>query len=381
MKLPFLALALIAACGDNLDQPQFDAGPDADANETPPTRAVIVAGDFQAIGVLSVLDVETRTARSNVAPATAVGADPVLRKIGDELYVVNRTDNNVTILDAADFSLVEQIGTGAMSNPQDVAAAGQKLWIPAYGGKGIVEVTRGSATVTEIDLSADDPDGKPNCASIYKVGNKLYVACQLLDDTQQFLPPRGNGKVYVVDTVSRAITSTIDLSTVNPFSLLEQLPDGDLVIGTVDFRFGMNNAGCIQRITTGATPSASCMIDNSMFDGGFAGRLDVTSGQLDIPKELLVLVPRADFSGGDIRVITIDPVALQPAAFSIAGQALSDIAACPDLKVVAAENPPFGAPDDAPQGLRVYTAPATEATSSAVPIGLKPSSSHGLVCY
>jgi hypothetical protein len=387
MKCFAFAFVLLTACGDNIDPPRFDAAPETDGDVATSTRALVVAGDFQATGVLSELDVEGKHTSNNIAPTSAVGADPVLRKFGDELFVVNRIENNVTILDANDYSLIDQLDTGASSNPQDVAVDGDKLWIAAYGGKGIVEMTRGSATITEIDLSADDPDGKPNCASIYKVGGKLFVTCQLLDNTNQQLPPRGTSKVYVVDAATRAITNELDTTTVNPFSLLEKLPDDSLLVGTVDFRFGNNNAGCIERITTGATPTVTCVLDNSALGGGFASRMDVRATQvLDVSARLLVLVPRADFSGGDIRSIDLQnlgssTLSVDPGVFNTEGQALNDLVVCPNGNVVAAENPPFGAPLNAPQGLRVYTGMNEESTNLALPIGLKPTSSHGLVCY
>lgn len=387
MKCFAFAFALLAACGDNIDPPRFDAAPDVDGAMTVSTRAVIVAGDFQATGVLSELDVEAKHTSNNVAPESAVGADPVLRKFGDELFVINRIENNVTILDANDYSLVEQRGTGAGSNPQDIAIDGNKLWIVAYGGKGIIEMTRGSDTITEIDLSADDPDGKPNCASIYKVGGKLYVTCQLLDNTDQQLPPRGTSKVYVIDAATRAITNELNTTTVNPFSLLEKLPDDSLLVGTVDFRFGNNNAGCIERITTDATPTVTCVLDNSALGGGFASRLDVRATQvLDASARLLVLVPRSDFSGGDIRSVDLQnlgssTLSVDAGVFNTEGQALADLVVCPNGNVIAAESPPFGAPLNAAQGLRVYTDQHEESTNLALPIGLKPTSSHGLVCY
>jgi hypothetical protein len=380
MKVILLSLVVVAACGDNVDPPDVsnDAAPDEDGGVTHDPRAVVVAGDFVATGLMSAFDLEARTSMNNVAPATAIGVDPVVRRFGNELFVVNRIENNVTILDANDFSLVEQLGTGAGSNPQDVAIHNDKLWIPVYGGTGIVQMTRGSSTITPIDLSADDPDGKPNCASIYKVANKLFVTCQLLDNTDMNLPPRGTGKVYVIDVATNVASAELDLATANPFSLLELLPSGDLVVGTVDFRFGNNNAGCIERITTGATPGADgCFLDNTMLSGGFASRIAVTATQL------LVLVPRADFSGGDVRVVDVNgsTAALQAEPYNTAGQALNDVDVCPDGEVVVAENPPFGAPSNAPQGLRLYSGPKTEATTAAVNVGLKPASSHGLVCY
>ncbi|MGE3546492.1 MAG: hypothetical protein AB7L28_21375, partial [Kofleriaceae bacterium] len=210
-----LILTLLAACDYKPVYTTPDASIDYQGNPdamSVTTRAVVVAGDFNPghPGVLSALDVETQTMTSNVAPAQSIGSDPIVRRIGSELFVVNRADgNNITILDAQTFQLVEQLGTGASSNPQDVAAVDDKLFVAAFGTKGVLELTRGSGATTEIDLSADDPDGKPNCYSIHLASAKLYVACELLDDTQQFLPPRGIGKVFVVVPATHAFELTL----------------------------------------------------------------------------------------------------------------------------------------------------------------------------
>ncbi len=395
MKLSALALVLLVACGDNIDPPRFDGGGgDVDAETAVMPRGMIVAGDFQATGVMSSIDLASRSSANNIAPEAAVGADPILRKIGDELFVINRIENNVTILDANDAGLVVQLGTGDSSNPQDVAVDGDKVFVATYARKGLIEITRGSGAIVDIDLSADDPDLKPNCASIYKVGTKLFVTCQLLDDTNFFANRGLPGKVYVVDIATRAVQFELDLSTSNPFSLLEQIPDGsmhagDLLVGTVDFRFGNNNAGCIERITTGATPTAAgCMINNTALSGGFASRLEVSLPTTTSPSAhvipaptLFFLVPRADFSGGDVRTVDLVGETLAADAYNTAGQALGDVAACPDGTIVVAENPPFGAPANAAQGVRIYNSAKNEATTLAIRIGLKPTSSRGLVCY
>src|SRR4051812_5023508 len=163
----------LAACGDN-PAPAADAPPAA----TPP-RAIVVAGDFKAgqPGILSTLDPATREVKVGVGPALAVGNDPYLRHFGGELFIINRGENNITILDDQTLQLKEQIGTGAGSNPQDVAVVGTKLYVPTLGTKGVTVLTRGSNTTTEIDLSADDPDHKPDCNSAYTVGTDVYVSC------------------------------------------------------------------------------------------------------------------------------------------------------------------------------------------------------------
>lgn len=374
-----LALALLAtaACGDNLDAP--DAGtnmPAADAAPQPP-RAVIVAGNFVAgnPGVMSAIDIATKTVTTNVAPQGAIGEDPVLRHKGDELFVVNRASgNNVTILSAGDYSLVEQLGTGPSTNPQDVVAIGEKLFVATLGNKGGVILTRGSNAITEIDLSADDPDGKPNCSSVFYAGSKLFFACGLLDDTNQFLPPRGPGKVYLVNPSTGTVDGSITLSTKNPIALFEQIPlgaphGGDLLLPTIDFGTGM---GCIERITTAGAPAAAgCLVDNAALGGfAFASRVAFQANHLRVAV--------SDYPKGNVRDYDLAAGALDTAAMTAMAQVISDVAICPGGEMVVADNPP--PPSTAQNGVRIYL-DAAEKTTDALAIGLKPASSHGLVCY
>ncbi len=372
-----LALILLAtaACGDNrqvADHP--DAASSVDAGPQP-LRAVVVAGDFMAghPGVMSVVDVKARTITTNVAPAGAIGNDPVLRKIGDELLVVNRSSsNNVTILDANTYALVEQLGTGAGSNPQDVAVIGEKVFVATLGNKGAVALTRGSTTITEIDLSADDPDGKPNCNSVYYAFNKLYFSCGLLDDTNVNLPARGLGKVYVVNPTTLDVENTITLSTANPIALFEQIPAAsphanDLVIPTIDFGTG---AGCVERIATASQSAAGCLVQNP---AAYA-----FSGRATFGASPTMYLGVASYPMGFVRKVDLSTDTMSPDVLTATGQVVGDIVGCDNGELVVADNP--FPPSTAPAGIRIYQG-ASEKTTAPLAVGLKPASSHGMVCY
>lgn len=386
-----LALLLfVAACGDNNALP--DAAPpdgSVDAGATPP-RAVVVAGDFVPghPGVLSVLDITARTIMTNVAPALAIGEDPILRKVGDELFVVNRASgNNVTILDANTYQLVEQLGTGAGTNPQDVATIGDKVFVATLGNKGGVLLTRGSSTVVEIDLSVDDPDGKPNCSSVYYANNNLFFACGLLDDTNVNLPPRGPGKIYVVNPITNTIKQTITLSTNNPIALFEQIPTtaphgGDLMLPTMDFGTG---AGCVERIVTSNTlGSVGCVVNNSALGTfAFAGRVAFYAPAFTGPVAPIVPTPLmflgvSAYPKGHARVFDLGTEMLFPDTLTAMTQVVGDLTTCPNGELVVSDNAP--PPSTAASGLRVYQG-AVEKTTAPLAVGLRPASSHGLVCY
>jgi hypothetical protein len=367
-----LGLALVA-CGDSGPLAP-DAGIDAPAG---PPRAVIVAGDFTAghPGILSTIDPATRAVRTNVGPALAVSDDPILRHIAGELLIVNRVNgNNVTILDDQTLALKEQLGTGAGSNPQDVAVIGNRLYVATFKGKGLVVLTRGSTAVTTIDLSADDPDGIPNCNSVHAAAGDIYVSCGLLDDTQQLFPPRGPGKVYVVDPASGAIKRTLTLGHKNPFGLFEQVPDtspnnaGELWLPTVLFDDG---SGCVERIVPGATPSApGCVVDNKDMKG-YASRISFQIAK-DIALVFLAVpttFPKSELQAYDLAISSLWAGALNPTT-----QTIGDLVVCPGGELVLADTTMNA------NGVRVYDG-AAELTKSALAVGLPPMSTHGLVCY
>jgi hypothetical protein len=372
-KLAIATLGLaVSACGDNRAAP--DAGVPVDAPAGPP-RAVVVAGDFMAghPGVLSTLDPATNAVMANVGPPLAVGDDPILRHFGSELFIVNRADgNNVTILDDQTLQLKEQLGTGAGSNPQDVAVTGNKLYVATFGGKGLVMLTRGSATITTIDLSADDPDGKPNCNSVYFVGSDLYVSCELLDDTMQFFPPRGPGKVYVINTATNTIRTALTLGHPNPLGVFERIPSsapsggGDLVMPTIDFADG---SGCVERITTGAAPAAAgCMIDNTDLKS-YASRM-----AFQVDKDIAITWIATGYPKTELLAYDMTIKLLWAGALNASTELIGDIALCPAGELVVTDTTMNA------NGLRIYNE-GGELTRAALPIGLPPTSAHGVVCY
>jgi len=370
-----LALAL-AACGDN-QRVLPDATVDAPSG---PPRAVVVAGDFTMghPGVLSTLDPATREVKTNVGPALAVGDDPVLRHFPGELVIVNRTDgNNVTILDDQTLALKEQLGTGPGSNPQDVAEVGGRLYVATFNGKGLVVLTRGTTTPVTIDLSADDPDGEPNCNSVYAVGNDVYVSCGLLDAGFQ---PRGPGKVYVVDATTNQIRTTLTLTTKNPLGAFERVPDnapngaGELLFSTVAFLpdFSVDFAhGCVERIKPGAAPSApGCLVTNADLKG-YASR---AAFQVDKDNAITFLAVPTTFPKSELRAYDMTITTLWAGPLNPVTETVGDLVVCPAGELVLADTTLNA------NGLRVYDG-AAELTKAALPIGLPPKSTHGLVCY
>lgn len=361
--------ALLVACGDNKAVPlDPDAPIDPDAMPQA-TTAVVVSGTFAPgePGLMSRLDVDALRVTERVAPTGAIGEDPVLREIDGLLYVINRASgNSITVLERSG-AFVEQLPTGAGSNPQDVAVVGDKLYVPAFNTAGVVVLTRGSTEIKTISLASLDADGKPNCVSAYAVDTDVYVACELLD--ANFLP-RARGKVAVIDTTTDTVRATLTLTFRNPFGAFERIPNGDLVIPTVP-SFSSFAAGCVERITPGPTPVvAPCIVNNSAL-GGYVSRIAFQAGS---PIQWMVVSKFDTQARGNLQGYDLDANMLWPAPITPDTQVLVDAVVCPDGKLVVSDQA-TGA-----SGLRVYEG-STELTTEALPIGLPTSSNHGLVCF
>ncbi|HVK73970.1 MAG TPA: hypothetical protein VM734_11655 [Kofleriaceae bacterium] len=371
------AIAAAAACGDNdeIVPDHVDAAPpDVDAAGPPMPTALFVGGDFNVTGVLSRIDVVPRTVQANVL-AMVAGGEPWIRRAGDELLIVNRAmGENVTVLSRRPLQLVDQFGTGGGSNPQDVAAVGGKLYVPALGTAGVVVIDRANRETTTISLASLDPDGKPDCVSAHAVGTRLFVACALLDGT---FSPRGNGKVAVIDTATDTVVTSFDLPDRNPVGLFVATPatsmfGGDLLIPLVP-SFNSFTTGCLARVRTSGTPAANgCAVTNATLEG-YVNRVDVAP---DGDRAWLVVGAYApDFSSetGTLRPLDLATGELGAAVTASTSIAV-DVAACPGGHVVVSDKA-TGA-----SGVRLYKDGA-EQTTAPLDVGRPPAAPYGLTCY
>ena len=236
--------------------------------------------------------------------------------------------------------------------------------MPIYNGKGVVVMTRGSTEKPAIiDLSADDPDGKPNCKSAFTVGDLVYVSCELLDET---FTPRGPGKVYVIDTTTDTVTKTVTMMNVNPFGVFEQMPTGELVMPTTDFAGG----GCVEKITTGATPaSGGCIVTNGAL-GSFANRVDF---QTIDGESIMWIAVNVSFGVGNVQRYDLTADMLGAAPITRSDEDPIDLAACSDGSLVISDG------EQGASGLRVYH-DGHEVTGAVIAIGLDTGNANALLC-
>ncbi|RMH41019.1 MAG: hypothetical protein D6689_12105 [Deltaproteobacteria bacterium] len=371
-----MGVALAAGCGGDDESPAADAGVSADAAgdgpdaagpdaSGPSARVWAVGADYMAgVGVLSTVDLPSLAVTKN-AVAGVASSDPVVRVFGDRVYVINRFGfDNVTIIDRLTGTLIDQISTGANTNPQDVAVKGDTIYVAALGAGEVIvlDAANPDAAPGAIDISSYDTDGVPDATSIYLVGDKLLVAVGLLD--ADFVSH--GGKVIVIDTTDDTVVGDFDLTHRNPVGWLQPRGADELVIATAENPFQPTTSpGCLERIDVSGTPKAAgCLADNSSLGGTVAGYAAVgdtvyaaitTSDSFDAGK--LVAITDAGVSNDSLTAASVQP---------------GDVAACPTGEIVIS--------DRAAGGLRVYGSDGDELTSDAIDIGLPPAFANGIAC-
>ena len=349
IKHLLLCFLLLAACGGEDDNPDGDGDAEVYALGT----------DFATSGVFSKVDLPSLEVTQNLAAGVA-SMDPVIRVFGDNAYIINRFGfDNVTIVDLDTGTLVDQISTGAGTNPQDVAVQGDKIYVAALGSGDIIvlDAANPMATPGAIDISSYDTDGLPDANSIYRVGDTLFVTIGVLDDTFTSTA----GKVILIDTTNDQVQGDFDLVYNNPFGVLQPHGDEELIVTTTE-DFGAGN-GCVERITaTGTEGSAGCLVENSAL-GGYA-----TTYRSD--GDLVHLAVSTSFT--EAKLVTVLDGALDDTSMTAAGVQPTDIEVCPTGHVVVG--------DATGGGLRIYGGDGTELTTDVLDIGQPPDFTNGLFC-
>jgi DNA-binding beta-propeller fold protein YncE len=374
-------IALVLAACDEAAPFQPDAAdPTVDAAVLPAgPMAVVVSGVVGEGGIMSRLDVNSLKVTENTAPAGGVGDDPVIRRFGDRIYVVSRYGTNaISVFDARTARFLEQYGTGAGSNPLDIAVLGDYIYAAIGAAGGLVKVKLGTGELTSIDVSSavGDPDGNPDCVSVYAVDTRVYVACGVYDE---FYTPRSNGKLAIVDTADGDSVTSITLPSTNPQSFIIQTPassifGGDLLVPLTP-SYSDYTTGCTARVSTGASPTASCAAGLTNMDvGGLVAHSEVsTDGKL-----LMMAITTIDASfmnpTGTLKVFDLEEGTLWP-ALSPTDQLIVDAAPCPDGSIVTLDRKKDVA------GIRVYGKDTKERTSEPLSFGLTPLFGNNTLCY
>jgi hypothetical protein len=171
--------------------------------------------------------------------------DSVLRLQEGRTLILNRfAANNLQEIDCTSngFTTAMQCSLGVGANPHDVVLVSRdKGYVSRYDkpNLAIIDFTVDSSCsgfVTKlVSLAAlADDDGIPEMDQMLLVGDRLFVALQLLD-RPRFFVPTGPGLLAVLDTASDELVDSVQLTISNPFAetkgLIFHEPSGRIYVG------------------------------------------------------------------------------------------------------------------------------------------------------
>jgi hypothetical protein len=346
---------------------RFDAPPDG---PPVPLHALVATTDYASKAALDRIDVRAGTIATDVLVGK-VSTIPALRHYGSELLLVNgAAPEEVLVLDGTP-TVKETYALPAGTIAVDAAAAGTKLYVASGNSAGVIVIDRNTKQMKTIAFPTIDPDGVPNCYSVYYTGTRVYVACSIFDAS---FTPRGPAVVVVVDPFNDSIVRTVTLPDKDAIGLLEPSnpsapTTGVLTIG-LSPSFTDFTKGCLAEIHLTEPETADCLLQNTAI-GGYANHAegDPTGATLWIASTIY----DASFNNAYGRLVPYDlahgslgsPVS-QP------GEPVVDVAACPDDFLVVTERGP------SETGARVYHAGSE---GGLLDTGYGPEPGGAVICY
>ncbi len=261
---------------------------------TAPARVIAIGTNYISGTAWSV----SANGASSPLPLGATG-DTVVRPLGDVLAVLNRVpgvSDNITLLEERDGALAlaaqiplvrdDERSTSAYANPHDVIALDANTLLVArwnLPSLAVVDVALGTITRT-IDLSPYRGTAPlPNADAMYRVGDRIYVSLQRLDDV---IRPTQNGMVVQLDAGTLAVTATIELPFVNPVGRFQPVGQGRARLAAVGWYERGGDAGIVELDLRGDAPAVQVVVRDEDLPANVRGNID---GLALIDEDLMVL--------------------------------------------------------------------------------------------
>ncbi len=274
----------------------------ADASLPPPVQPVGLAvvhqsGDYTS-ALVSLVDPLTNTLvhddcldSGSKTPqlSMALSGDVVLPSAplpGNPLVLIDRVPNNALVwVNPTNCSVTHQVsvGTGFMSNPHDVLAAGDRLYVTRYetnskptadvadfdegGDVLILDATTGKLQ-GRIDLNAFATDGfdpRPDRGLI--VGTKLYVS---LNQISRDFKTYGPGRVVVIDLGSNTVTGVVEVASLQNCGALGRADTRITVACSGDYKH-LQSSGVASLDTTTTIPTVVQVISATAIGQAISG--------------------------------------------------------------------------------------------------------------
>ena len=331
--------------------------------------ALVVTTDYQS-GALSLVEKELAGVQKNIA---VIHSDAVCRydSVTKRPYVVSRYGADaVEVLDPKTFAVSKEYSTGSGSNPQDILpVSAERAYVSLYAENKlkVVHPTEGTELGT-VDLAGwADRDGVPEAAWMEKVGERVFVALQRLEN----FAPSDRSSLLVLAAGTGKVEKEIALAATNPFGKIRYSKVlGKLVVAEMGFS-GVQDGGVELVDPIALQPEGICVSEGQL--GGDvldAVILDQTRGWA------VVSIPKTQ-GGWEAKT---QVVSFNPSTKSKTGTLLESEDFVHSLLELSPDGSQLWVTDrtlTAP-GIRVFsTADGTELTQAPLDVGLPPF----MVCF
>lgn len=259
----------------------------------------VLTGDFST-GSYSVVDLATRNIFDDIGFG-AVSSDALARTFGGLVYVVNRSDGNIQVIDPQQgFTTVLQVAIG--DNPQDIAfVGGNRAYVSRLNSDHLLIVDATTlATIGTIDLSSltkpEDLDGVPELYLMLVHDGLVYLVLQHLDFSTGFFPARvAPGEVVVIDPALDEIVKVIELNGTDPFTDLQFSPALNRILVSSIGDFAVADGG-IEAIDPETHTVDAAFVASEAALGG-----DITHFEVLSSTKGFAIVTDADFAASLVR--------------------------------------------------------------------------------
>jgi hypothetical protein len=177
----YLAVLFICfGCSETEHSPEIDSiRSEASLQDNLGARRLIASISDEVNGALSSMDIDSPWNTSiEVAPA---GPNAILREFYGQLYLVNRSQARIDLLDKETLLPIKTFATGSGTEPRDILVINKRLaLITDYNGTNLLLLNLASGEIRPfIDLSFySDEDGFPEMNMMERIGNKVYIQIQ-----------------------------------------------------------------------------------------------------------------------------------------------------------------------------------------------------------
>ncbi len=278
---------------------------------TAPSRVIAIGTNYISGTAWSV----NASGASSPLPLGATG-DTVVRPLGDVIAVLNRVpgvSDNVTLLEERDGALAlaaqiplvrdDERAVSAFANPHDVIALDANTLLVArwnLPSLAVVDVAQGAITRT-VDLSSYRGTALlPNADALYRVGNRIYVSLQRLDDV---IRPTQSGVVVQLDARTLAVTATIELPFASPVGQFQPAGQGRARLTAVGWYERGGDGGVVELDLRGDTPAVQVVVRDEDLPTNVRGNID---GVAVIDDDVMVLKVAGERRPGmDIDVLRV----------------------------------------------------------------------------